>query len=85
MFHIDGSLNAVVVKGLIICLSKDFEFELNCSDREDGEGTLRLHQFVCTAFRSELNVAENGAGKQFKSLVPTFNGSDINRYTMSLS
>jgi hypothetical protein len=62
------SLHAVVDKGLTICLSKDVELELICSESEKGERTLRLHQFVCNAFRSESNVAENGAGKRYSSL-----------------
>ena len=62
MFHTGGSLHAVVDKGLTLCLSKDIELKLNCSSATE-EQPLRLHQFVCTAFRSELNVAENGAGK----------------------
>ena len=65
MFHTSGSLHAIVDKGSTLCLSKDFELKLNCpsSSGEEEDQPLRLHQFVCTAFRSELNVAENGAGK----------------------
>jgi len=69
MFHVDGSLHAIVDKGLTLHLAKDIDLKLNSSycdankdDTRKDEQPLRLHQFVCTAFRSELNVAENGAG-----------------------
>lgn len=70
MFHTGGSLHAVVDKGLTLCLSKDIELKLNSAstaDKEQDNQPLRLHPFICTAFRSELNVAENGAGRFIKN------------------
>ena len=74
MYHTGGSLHAVVDNGAALCLSKDFALKLDStsSSEEEDDQPLRLHQFVCTAFRSELNVAENGAGKslcQSKGLI----------------
>ena len=74
MFHTGGSLHAVVDKGLTLCLSKDVELKINSAagstitdKKQDNQQPLRLHPFVCTAFRSELNVAENGAGLFIKN------------------
>jgi hypothetical protein len=46
--------------------SKIGKVSINELEKEDQP--LRLHQFVCNAFRPELNVAENGAGELSKRL-----------------
>jgi hypothetical protein len=75
MFHFGNSLHAVVDKGLVLRLSNRVEVKLNgpiksstngelsVDSKSEDNQPLRLHQFICTAFRSELNVAENGAGE----------------------
>ena len=52
MFFCDGFLHAIVDEELGICTETK---------------PLRLHQFISTVFRSELNVAENGAGYFIKN------------------
>ena len=52
MFFSDGFLHAIVDDELGICTETK---------------PLRLHHFINTVFRSELNVAENGAGYFIKN------------------
>lgn len=78
MYHSSGYLHAIVDAGLIIPLN-GVDVKLNCSKirskandtetHQQQQKPLRLHQFVCTNFREELNVAENGAGFFIKNAV----------------
>ena len=61
MFYEDGFLHAIVDDERI-CASANRE-ENCCCDA----AAIRLHHFVSTVFRSELNVCENGAGYFIKN------------------